>query len=194
MKQKIFTAKEINRIFTEEVKAYIDKGYVFNTPTMSGSQGEIARVDLTNGVEVVRIRIQNYGMIDTVKIIVEKFAKGFCKDNFDDYDTIWNDRGEAIKEICFYEVDTKRAVSKYTDDKKFMEKVEEKRIARYKNKPDKPFCKEIKFDKKFVLGIVKNHKGFKSVKADEIESVMKCRKGYTIHINRNGKISTLKIG
>lgn len=194
MKQKIFTAKEINKIYTEGVKSYLDKGYVFNTSTMAGSQGEIARVDLTNSKEVIRIRIQNFGMIDTVKIIIEKFGKGFCKDNFVDYDTIWNDAGEIIKEMCFYEVDTKRAVSKYTDDKNFFEQIKEKRIARYRNRPNNSFSKEIKFNRKIVLGIIKNHKGFKSVKESEIEKVIKHGKYYTIHVNRNGKISTLKIG
>lgn len=134
MKQKIFTAKEINKIYTEEVKSYLNKGYIFNTSTMAGSQGEIVRVDLTNGKEVVRVRIERFRvrterfcMGDAVKIIFEKFDKKFCKDNFEDYGTIWNDAGEKTKEICFYEISDKRAVSKYTDDKNFFEQIEEKK-------------------------------------------------------------------
>lgn len=194
MKQKIFTAKEINKIYTEGVKSYLDKSYVFNTSTMAGSQGEIAKVDLTDNKEVIRIRIERFVMNDVVKIIFEKFDKKFCKDNFEDYGFIWNDAGKIIKEICFYEISDKRAVSKYTDDKEFMEQIEEKRIARYRNRPTNSFSKEIKFNRKIVLGIIKNHKGFKSVKESEIEKVIKHGKCYTIHVNRNGKISTLKIG
>jgi len=46
----------INRKFTEVVSEWIGKGYAFNTATMGGSQGEIAKVDLTDGKEIIRIR------------------------------------------------------------------------------------------------------------------------------------------
>lgn len=78
--------------------------------------------------------------------------------------------------------------------KTFLNRLKKKRIARYGNRPNNSFSKEIKFNRKIVLGIIKNHKGFKSVKESEIEKVIKHGKCYTIHVNRNGKISTLKIG
>ena len=46
---KIYKTKDINELFTKVVNKYLAKGYVFNLNTMSGSQGEIAKVDLTNG-------------------------------------------------------------------------------------------------------------------------------------------------
>ena len=39
---------EINKRYTEIVSEYISKGYILNTATMAGSQGEIASVDLTS--------------------------------------------------------------------------------------------------------------------------------------------------
>lgn len=40
---------DINRKFTETVSSYIAQGYIINTASMSGSQGEVAHIDLTNG-------------------------------------------------------------------------------------------------------------------------------------------------
>ncbi len=43
---------DINQKFTAKVAEYIAKGYTINTATMSGSQGEVAHVDLTDGKQV----------------------------------------------------------------------------------------------------------------------------------------------
>ena len=40
---------DINQRFTAKVAEYIAKGYTINTATMSGSQGEVAHVDLARG-------------------------------------------------------------------------------------------------------------------------------------------------
>lgn len=50
----------INEKFTELVSSYINKGYTFNTASMGGSEGEISRVDLTNGAEIIRIYVKNF--------------------------------------------------------------------------------------------------------------------------------------
>lgn len=46
---------DINKRFTDIVAEYIGRGYVINTGTMTGSQGEVAKVDLTNGTEIIRV-------------------------------------------------------------------------------------------------------------------------------------------
>lgn len=46
---------DINKMFTTEVNKYLEQGYRFNTASMNGSQGELAKVDLTNGTEIIRI-------------------------------------------------------------------------------------------------------------------------------------------
>lgn len=51
---------EINKKFTEAIAGYITEGYTFNTATMGGSQGERARVDLTNGTEIVTIYLTQF--------------------------------------------------------------------------------------------------------------------------------------
>ena len=51
---------DINKRYTEIVNEYIAKGYTINTATMSGSQGEIAKIDFTDGTEIIRIRVASF--------------------------------------------------------------------------------------------------------------------------------------
>ena len=41
---------DIRRIYTEKVAGLLAKGYVLHPETMGGSQGEMARIDLTNEI------------------------------------------------------------------------------------------------------------------------------------------------
>lgn len=102
---------DINRQFTEIVSGYLKAGYTFNTATMGGSQCEIARVDLNDGKNVIRILLQSF----------------YCKDDFynDGYEiivgstrstisanqppentvrTIWNNRLDVVCRREFYEI------------------------------------------------------------------------------------------
>lgn len=102
---------DINRQFTEIVSGYLKAGYTFNTATMGGSQCEIARVDLNDGKNVIRILLQSF----------------YCKDDFynDGYEiivgstrstisanqppentvrTIWNNRLDVVYRREFYEI------------------------------------------------------------------------------------------
>ena len=55
---------DINQNFTAKVAEYIAKGYTINTATMSGSQGEVAHVDLTDGKQVVRVLRRAGGIVN----------------------------------------------------------------------------------------------------------------------------------
>ena len=56
---------DINQKFTAKVAEYIAKGYTINTATMSGSQGEVAHVDLTDGRQVVRVLLDSFTEYDS---------------------------------------------------------------------------------------------------------------------------------
>ena len=56
------TYADINKMFTAEVSKYLARGYHFNTASMSGSQGETAKVDLTNGTEIIRVLLRTFPM------------------------------------------------------------------------------------------------------------------------------------
>ena len=52
--------QDINRIYTEKVAELLACGYQINTETMSGSQGEWAHIDLTDGSEILRVLVDSH--------------------------------------------------------------------------------------------------------------------------------------
>lgn len=103
---------EINAIFTNTVNEYMSKGYTINTATMSGHQGEIAKVDLRKGDDVIRIYLER-GLCwyddcqsgDAVTLVVGRCTDERIKaaDSFSHSLTIWNNRLEVIEERVFWE-------------------------------------------------------------------------------------------
>ena len=109
--------KDIENIYTDTVREYLDNGYRIYYPTMGGSQGEIAKIDLTNDKEVIRIflgsKTENYREhpdhkymdLDYFTIIVGRNTDKLWGDSFSDI--IWNEHLELISEIRFYKIGRK---------------------------------------------------------------------------------------
>ena len=109
--------KDIEKVYTDTIKDYLNKGYRIYYSTMGGSQGEIAKIDLTNDNEVIRILldsktehyrehpIHKYMDLDYFTIIVGRNTDKLCGDSFSDI--IWNEHLELISEIRFYKIGRK---------------------------------------------------------------------------------------
>ena len=100
---------EINKRFTELTAEYIAKGYTFNASTMSGHQGEIAKVDLTNGTEIIRIVIDNTRSkddfwIEGVSVIVCRCTDEVKPNKADRFATFWTQNAEVIYEETYFEI------------------------------------------------------------------------------------------
>ena len=116
---------EIEAIFTAKVTEYIQKGYIFNLTTMSGSQGEIGSVDLRNENEVIRILLENKREYDREARLEREMVvltvgrwNGTIEDGrpFDSMGaTIWNSRLEVVEQRMFYQIN--RRSDFYTEDK-----------------------------------------------------------------------------
>lgn len=102
------TYADINKRFTQIVTEYICKGYAINTSTMSGSQGEIANIDLTNGKEIIRVLVDSFTdwheNLEGVKIIVGRSTDNVRPHSGQSLDTVWNGRLEIIRTECFYRI------------------------------------------------------------------------------------------
>ena len=100
---------DINRKYTEIVANYLMSGYTVNTSTMSGSQGEKARIDLTNGTEIIRILVQdNMGRDFSrfTEIVIGKCTDENINPNSSNgYGTIWNNQLEVISTFRFRKFD-----------------------------------------------------------------------------------------
>lgn len=100
---------DINKRYTEIVAEYIGKGYAINTATMSGSQGETAKVDLTNGTEIIRVMIDTFSdwmnSLNGVEITVGKVTdEDVHPHSNSDWATIWNNRLEILSTERFYKI------------------------------------------------------------------------------------------
>lgn len=100
------TTKDINKEYTDLIMSYINDGYIINSSTMGGSQGEIACVDLTNENEIIRIFMEKFHdytqWVDGVKIVVGKSAEKVAPNRFSGFNIIWNNHLDIISESKFY--------------------------------------------------------------------------------------------
>ena len=104
---------DINKMFTTEVNKYLARGYRFNTASMNGSQGELAKVDLTNGTEIIRI-----------------VARTFSKE--------WDKQGvELFVGQRFYEVSGYGDPDKFYGTEADAEAVSKVRMSRYAQRPNR---------------------------------------------------------
>ena len=190
--------KDLEKAFTEMVSEYIAKGMMIHLNSMSGTQGEKAKVDLTDGKDVYRIRLERESCFDDefwgdkMVLIVEKHS-GADKKDLDNWDTIWNNKGEEVYRKEWFSVSNRR-------NKAFVETLEEARECtrkqrdRYHSRLVDKDVKEIKVigeDRLTALrDICRNRKGYARIKRCHIDKLTKCstayRTSYIVSFN-NGK-------
>lgn len=174
--------KEINKKFTEKVAEYMAKGWYFNTATVSGSQGEVAKVDLTDGKRIVRImlsRANGYGEFwwEGYKLTVG-FTKPSIKPNdCDTWQTVWNNELEVVFEETFYRAGTDSRNDWFVGEEEARNGYK-KMLSRYNNRVSKD--KDIDLGEngaKIVLPFVKKQYRCGRAKACDVKVVKKFRDG-----------------
>ena len=98
--------KDINAIFSEEVKKYLNEGYILNAGSMGGHQGEIAKVDLRDENEIIRVRLDSVRHSDRafwdhsgVALIVSRKTIECYKSG-----TLWSGEMEIVKQRTFWQM------------------------------------------------------------------------------------------
>lgn len=175
----------INRKFTETVAEWMAKGYTINTATMGGSQGEIGKIDLTNGKEIIRVLLDNFGRpcekigdryynLNGVELITGRVTDNVIPNSPDTWSHIWNQNLEILNSEKFYEIG--RA---YNSNDKWYGTMEEA-IAQQDKAHARYSVRHIPEDnavngaaKEIVLPFIRRQPKCKSVKASEIESITK---------------------
>lgn len=184
--------ESINRRYTEVIAEWLAKGYTINSATMSGHQGEISKIDLTDGKEIIRITLdtactnehiqdengkQRYYHFDMVALIVGRATDRVFPHSSNTFgDTIWNNRLEEIYREEFYQIGERNGRhSRWYGTKKEAVAQQDKRWDRYrtsfesKGQPLGDAAKEI------VLPFVRRQPRCKTVRLSEIEHVTKQR-------------------
>lgn len=128
---------DINRKFTETVSSYIAQGYIINTASMSGSQGEIAHIDLTDGKQIVRVLLdsftewEDYNQLEGLKLVVGIAADNVKPNDNQRCDVIWNNRLDVISCEKFYKLSSNRDDSVFYGTREEATAADEKRFERY---------------------------------------------------------------
>ena len=176
-------ARDIEAIFTEKVTEFIQKGYIISTSTMSGHQGEIGKVDLRKGNEIIRVLLEQeseYGrgkVYDREKVIltvgraVLNSRKGEPPFNTMG-ETIWNNKLEVLEQRTFWQVT--RREDFFTEDEAEYEAMMEKQTKRLEEryrKNTKRFTSDAM--RKIVLPFVRRQDKCKTTKLSDIKAVEK---------------------
>lgn len=178
---------DINQKFTAKVAEYIAKGYTINTATMSGSQGEVAHVDLTDGKQVVRVLLDSFTEYDSfnslsgLEIVVGTPADKVVPYDTVRYNTIWNNRLEAIESERFYEIgSSKRRGNTFYGTKAEAEQAEALSVERYKAKSKtSPYIDLTDRYLPLAVSIVKKRTGCTRVQKANVR-IHKDSKGYIV--------------
>ena len=156
---------DINKMFTTEVNKYLARGYRFNTASMNGSQGELAKVDVTNGTEIIRIVARTFSKEwdkQGVELFVGRVAEkeGIRPDVAYCVNTIWNGRLEQVSSQRFYEV------SGYGDPDKFYgTEADAEAVSKVRKAEDMTNAETIKIAVRFI----RRKLGIKNVDKKRIE-------------------------
>lgn len=155
---------DISRIYTAKIAELLSAGYQINPWTMSGSQGEIAKVDLTNGSEIIRVLIEksydisiNVNAVVTVTIgrVVRQYGR-----------IAWNSQLEVRSQIKFAQV-AEDYYTTYDEGVKIGEK-RAQRFARCANWPSPDLSDAYK---RIAWRWIRRKPGMKSCRLRDIESM-----------------------
>ncbi len=128
---------DINKRYTELVAEYIRKGYTINAATMSGSQGEIAKVDLTNGTDIIRIYVgtftdwNHYYGLEGVEIVIGISTDDVVPNSHSDFGTVWSSRLNILRRERFYKIGDGRKSGRMYGTIEEAEAAIAKRVARH---------------------------------------------------------------
>lgn len=109
---------DINKRFTEIVTEYLTNGYMLNIASMGGSQGERAKVDLTDGTTVVRVYIDDFSergdlYLSGLEIVVGKTTQELNPRNSVMRETVWSHYLTVVYSERFYELGIGRNNERY---------------------------------------------------------------------------------
>ena len=153
---------EVNQRYTDLVANYITAGYHFNTATMSGSQGEIARVDLTNGTEIITIYIESFSDwsgendLKGVQICIAHVSQQdeLTPDCHEGYRTLWLSHAEVEHRERYYQVG--RDANWFVTEEE-AKAAAAKQYERYTRKPRHYGCKTTKITNPKAIELAKQY-------------------------------------
>lgn len=180
------TFAEINRRFSDIIADYLGKGWVINTSGVTaGYSGEKMRVELTNGKDIIAVRlVEDFGGLfsgRTVNIVVgiareSILRKHHVTPNRLGHESLWADCITELSREPYYCVGD-RYCSNWFSTKEEQEKAKEirraRQMARDDRNPKEIDLTEMRGAKEIALRWIQRTK-YSSYKLKDIQSVIKC--------------------
>ena len=194
---QFISKKDIVREYSDMVAGLLATGWTIFTPTMGGSQGEDAHVDVISGDHKVVYRVllykdSNWGDGSDHKYIIS--VRGYvpadvmCEDETWDrlyeggYCTIWNEKGTEVHKRVFYAMaqGMDRRYCHYTTDETVPAQAKARREYKWKNRlydtsarSGEPVVAQFNIDR--LVKFVRKHggRGYGNCRVEEIKSVRK---------------------
>lgn len=158
---------DINKIFTEKVTKLIAQGYIINVATMGGSQGEIGKVDLCKGEELIRVWLEmkndcEHLYRDYVVLQIGRWTHSVK----DSWRTVWMGEVDALECINFYKI----SKDYYTTDYEYAKQASQISFERSKRKYNGPSRTFMDDDarKEIAVKYLKRKHGYKRVSRNNI--------------------------
>lgn len=176
---------DISAVFTEKVNALMAEGYILNPATMTGSQGEVAKVDLRKGDDLLRVCMETKRdwdggcmLLDYIAIYVGRCTDPSCLDHgFGGLSgrTVWNHELQVIDEVKFAIIG-ENYFTTVEEGMKIAEKRRERILAR---EAYGTTAQELTADdaKRIALKFIKRQPRMRSCKVEDIKKVerLTCR-------------------
>lgn len=182
----IYKRKDIDGIYQSIIAKYIAKGYRIITSHSNGTQGELAKIDFTDGTSIYRIWYDDdserfndelytytrYLLISVRKYIVNK------EDLYNSSYTLWFDKGEIVEEKKFYLINEYTHHWRTDTSKQAYVSNATDAIALIKKSQNRYISDEIRIkinlskeDKKRIIDIIKTHhsRGYSTLKLKDID-------------------------
>lgn len=206
MKRVWMNETEVSKAFSDKVAEQFSKGLTLFPQTMAGHQGEISKVDFTDGKGTIyRVVLYSkdikfgdkwYDTREAVVLEVRKYSaeeEHINTNEFSNFNTLWTEHGEKVEKTIYYRFThgNNRYTYSYTTDLEYVQDMEDARKAKrewghYKHHEE--ICREvsaIKPSKKLVDFIRKNGGwGYGNTKLEMIDWVEKIQGGYRVHFTR----------
>lgn len=191
---------DICKRYTEIIANYLARGYMINVKTMRGMQSnEVAKVDVTNGKEYIRVLMENVHEYNSDRKLGEIFISyditritvGRIKNS--EAWTIWNDELDVIFTEDFYRIGEKDDFFGTKEQREEQAKIHWKRkhtigVTDYAELPESA--------KNIVLPFMRRQPKCKSIKVTDIQRVVKddgryCvyAKGQRYTMNKNRRVA-----
>lgn len=183
---------EINARYTAAVTEWMARGYIINTASMPGSQGEVAHLDLTNGQEIIRVLLTSEGgpcesvgerFYDFTRLVllVGRVTDRTRPHSSGDYVTVWNNHLEVISQEEFYRI------GRMNRSREYWWGTREEAIAQQDLNWERYWRRHVETDRVFdgdaarqvVLPFVRRQNNCRSVRAAEISQIVRRVNPYT---------------